>query len=182
MRRRERPSLATFASGLVASLGEGNGGYEYSSARLERPRAAIIGLWRVREHLVGGMPYASVAAPALLPGSDPSTAIYESSYEFREHICVKHVSLRADTRDEEGIFHSEYRISLVLEWRLAGGILRARPASGYQCLLRDGEVVALRDLPENPEWIETEATERDNTLVVRDGDDTKTLERARTDA
>lgn len=182
MRRRERPSLATFASGLVASLGEGNGEYEYSSARLERPRSAILGLWRVREHLVGGSPYVAVAAPILLPGSDPDTAVYESSYEFREHICVKRVSLRAETRGEDGVTHDEYRLSLVLEWRLAGGMLRARPASGYQCLLRDGEVVALRELPANPEWIEAEATERGDTLVVKDGDDAKTLERATTDA
>lgn len=166
------------AASLAASLPDSGGGYEVSSAFSFPERRRLLGTWAIALHSVDGRPYVEAFAERALRGAvlvDPS---YESTYDFREAICVKKVRIDGFVDLPEGKTEYAYRLSMALSWELGRGFLTVRPELGYQSTSLGGAPAAVKELPAAGERIRIGYRFESAQLLLEEGSDFKRLDRS----
>lgn len=169
--------LARLALSIGHSLSESpvaeTGTYEYTASFKNAERHELKGSWKVVSHLVDGVPYERVYAEHRFPDETPKELSYDSMYEFHTHHCVKRVLVTA--RLEKGMY--EYRLTVVLSWRIREKKLTVQPLIGYQYISLDGKPAVIQELPPDPSPLAIKVEMDGETLVFTDNLDVKRLER-----
>jgi len=150
------------------------GTYEYTASYKNPERHELKGSWRVASHLVDGVPYERLYIENRFPDETPQDVAYDSVYEFYAHHCVKRVLVTANL--EKGAY--EYRLTVVLSWRIRGNRLTVQPLIGYQYISLDGKPAVIQELPPDPVPLSITVEMDDAALVFTDKADVKRLERA----
>lgn len=166
------------AAGTLGARPEakGPGSYEISAALAMPSRRKLIGFWEVAEHLVGELPFLEVFVNQQLKGVEFSDGLYRASYEFRENLCIKRVSIDGLLSADEGQLHYEYRLTVGLSWRPGQGkTLVVRPEVGYQMTMLDGKAAACKDLPASGEEQRISWRFEGKDLILEEGEDRKLL-------
>ena len=169
--------LLRVAGSLKSRSGaEGRGIYEISSALAMPSRRRLIGLWRVEEHLIGERPYLEVFIAQQLRGMGLLDGIYAASYDFREFLCIKKVSIDGLLPTEDGDVNYEYRLTIALSWRPSQGrSLVVKPEIGYQMTMLGGKPLACKDLPASGEEQRISWRMEGKDLILEEGDDRRLL-------
>lgn len=169
--------LQNMARAIGQSLREApvaeTGSYEYTASLKSPERHELKGLWRIVSHEVGGEPYAEVYARNRFPDERPASLDYVSTYEFQSHHCIKRVFVSAEIA--KGVY--EYRLTVVLSWRIRERRLTVQPLIGYQYISMDGKPAVIQELPPDPAPIGISVEFDGDILVFTDGQDVKRLER-----
>lgn len=160
---------------------KGPSSYEISSALAMPSRRKLMGHWVVVEHLIGGKPFLEVFVAQQLKTVDFIDGLYEASYEFRENLCIKKVSIFGLIPSEEGRLRYEYRLAIALSWRPGQGkTLIVKPEIGYQVTMLDAKPAACKDLPAAGEEQRLIWHMEGKDLVLEEGDDRRLLRRVLT--
>ena len=165
-------------AGSLSSRAEarGPGSYEISAALAMPSRRKLIGLWRVEEHLIADRPYLEVFVAQQLRGMRLLEGLYAASYEFREFLCIKKVSIDGLLPSEGGDVNYEYRLTVALSWRPGQGkSLIVRPEIGYQMTTLGGKPLACKDLPASGEEQRLSWRMEGKDLILEEGDDKRLL-------
>ncbi len=158
---------------LAAAPGESR--YTYTSMRSDPLVADLSGIWNVVSHEIGGAPYERIFARTALREETLEDVDYSATYEFTGSSCVKRVRVSALVRG----MPYEYRLGVTLSWRLSGNRMTAHPLSGYQYVTLDGTVYPVSELETSRAPLHIDVTADGERIVLRDGDDVKTLQRRR---
>jgi len=158
----------------------GKSDYEISTALAMPSRRRLMGRWEVQEHLVGGRPFLELFVSQQLKGAGLVDGLYAASYEFRENICIKKVSIDGLLPSSEGEIVYEYRLAVALSWRPGRGkSLIVTPEIGYQMSMLDGKPAACKDLPTSGEEQCLSWRYEGKDLVLEEGEDRKLLRKVR---
>ncbi len=149
------------------------GTYEFTTSYKNPERHELKGTWRVVSHAVNGVPYEELYAANRLVDETPRNLQYQSTYEFHSHHCIKRVMVTADL--EKGSY--EYRLTVVLSWRIRESRLTVQPLIGYQYISIEGKPAIIQELPPDPSPIGITVEIDDKHLVFTDNADVKRLER-----
>ncbi len=174
--RRPERLVQDIASRISESLAPapGGSGYSFTSMRSDPLVADLSGIWEVVCHEIDEVPYERAFAETALRDEKLEDVEYSATYEFAGSSCVKRVRVRATAAGAP----YEYRLGLVLSWRLSGTRMTAHPLSGYQYVTIDGTVYPVSELAASREPVHIEVGIDGDGIVLRDGSDVKTLRRA----
>jgi len=166
------------AGSLDFSNAENSSNYEYSAAYFTSKEKQIIGLWKVIEHTVDGVPYSEVFCANTFRDINAENVGYEATYEFSQNLCVKRVLLYGDLDISGKKTSFDFRMNVALAWELKPGALSVRPVLGYQYTSIDGKPAAVKDLPPTDAWISMPFRFEEEFMILEDGNDVKKLGRA----
>lgn len=152
--------------------------YEISAALAMPSRRKLLGRWQVEEHLIAGQPYLEFFNAQQLRGAGLLQGRYSASYEFKEFLCIKKVSIDGLLPSDEGEINYEYRLTVALSWRPGQGKnLIVKPEIGYQMTMLGGKPFVCKDLPTSGEEQRITWRLEGKDLVLEEGDDRRLLRR-----
>jgi len=157
---------------------KGPSAYEVSSALAMPSRRKLMGRWEVIGHLVGGEPFLNAFVAQQLKAVELVDGVYAASYEFRENLCIKKVSIDGLIPSDEGEIRYEYRLTVALTWRPGRGrTLIVKPEIGYQLTMLDSKPASCKDLLASGEEQSLVWHLEGKDLVLEEGGDRRLLRR-----
>lgn len=170
--------MTDMISGALESTNTPSGAnYQYSAAFTVPKAKQIVGIWKVIEHTVDGVPYTEAYAAATFKGLQLNNINYSATYEFSQNLCIKKVSIYGELDISSTISIYEYRMNVVLTWELKPGNIQVLPVLGYQYSCLDGKPAAVKDLPPTTTPLNLTVRFENEFMILEDGTDIKKLGR-----